>query len=292
MGSMASTDTAAGSDAAYCLEQVRRFDRDRYLAALFATGEARADLFALYAFNLELAKIREVVREPVMGLIRLQWWRDAIGEIYNGKMRRHQVAQPLALAVQRHALPRELFDRLIDGREADLDNGPPADLAALRSYAESTGGVLLELAAGIAAAYAGTGAQHVVRDVGTAWALIGLVRAVPFQARARRVFVPQGLLDEAGVALEDLLELRPVPALSRAVALICGEAEGLLSRAREQLPRPARAAFPVFLLAVLARRHLAALARVGHDVFHPALRNAYVSSPWPLVGAWIRGRVW
>jgi phytoene synthase len=292
MGSMASTDTAAGSDAAYCLERVRRFDRDRYLAALFAAGEARADLVALYAFNLELAKIREVVREPMMGLIRLQWWRDAIDEIYSGKVRRHQVTQPLALAVQRRHLPRELFDRLMDGREADLDNGPPADLAALRRYAESTGGVLLELAAGIAAADAGTGAQHVAGDLGTAWALIGLVRAVPFQARARRVFVPQNLLDEAGVALEDLLELRPVPGLSRAVVHICGEAEGLLSRAREQLPRPARAALPVFLLAVLARRHLAALARVGHDVFHPALRDAHVSSPWPLVGAWIRGRVW
>lgn len=290
MGSMASTDIAAGSDTAYCLEQVRRFDRDRYLAALFATGDARADLFALYAFNLELAKIREVVREPMMGLIRLQWWRDAIGEIYNGRVRRHQVAQPLALAVERHGLPRELFERLIGGREADLDNSPPADLAALRAYAESTGGVLLDLAVRIAGG--GSDTQRAARGLGTSWALIGLVRAVPFQAQARRVFIPQDLLDEAGVALEDLLELRPVPALSRAVAHICGEAEGLLSQAREQQPRPARAVFPVFLLAVLAQRHLAALAKVGHDVFHPTLRDAHVSSPWPLAWAWVKGRVW
>ena len=102
-----SATVAAESDAAYCLEQVRRFDRDRYLAALFARSGPRADLLALYAFNLELAKIRELVREPMMGLIRLQWWRDCIAEIYAGNVRRHQVAQPLAAAVARHGLPRE-----------------------------------------------------------------------------------------------------------------------------------------------------------------------------------------
>ncbi len=131
-----SATAAAESDAAYCLEQVRRFDRDRYLAALFARSGPRADLLALYAFNLELAKIRELVREPMMGLIRLQWWRDCIAEIYAGNVRRHQVAQPLAAAVARHGLPRESFDRLIDAREADMDATPPADLAVLTAYAE------------------------------------------------------------------------------------------------------------------------------------------------------------
>jgi len=291
---MASTDIAASSDAAYCLEQVRRFDRDRYLAALFAPGHVRADLFALYAFNLELAKIREVVREPMMGLIRLQWWRDCIGEIYAGKTRRHQVAQPLAQAVARCRLPRELFDRLIDAREADLDNGPPADLAALRLYAEATGGTLLELAARIVAVGrepdpATLGAS---RDLGTAWALIGLVRAARFHAQARRVYVPQALLDEAGVRLEDLVELRPVAGLSRAVARICGEAQTILSHTHGTLARPDRASFPVFLIAVLARRYLADLERAGHDVFLPDLRTAAANSPWPLAWAWIRGRVW
>jgi len=294
MDFMASTDITAGSDAVYCLEQVRRFDRDRYLAALFAPGHARADLFALYAFNLELAKIREVVREPMMGLIRLQWWRDCIGEIYGGTARRHQVVQPLAQAVERRRLPRDLFERLIDAREADLDGAPPADLAALRLYAEATGGTLLELAARITAKSQESepAALQAARDLGTAWALIGLARAVPFHTRARRVYVPRALLDEAGVPLEDLLELRPVPGLSHAVARICGEAQTLLSQARDALKQPARAMFPVFLIAVTARRYLADLEQAGHDVFHPALQTAAVSSPWPLALAWLRGRVW
>src|SRR5262249_59537665 len=92
--------TIAEADAAYCLDQVRRFDRDRYLTALFAAPPARADLVALYALNLEGAKTREGVREPMMGLMRLQWWRDAGAGIYAGNERPPPVGPPLAAALR------------------------------------------------------------------------------------------------------------------------------------------------------------------------------------------------
>lgn len=289
-----SATAAAANDAAYCLEQVRRFDRDRYLAALFARSRPRAELLALYAFNLELAKIRELVREPMMGLIRLQWWRDCIAEIYAGNVRRHQVAQPLAAAVARHGLPRESFDRLIDAREADMDVVPPADLAVLTAYAESTGGTLLELSARIAmdSGRAKAPVLSAARDLGAAWALIGLVRAIPFHARAKRVYVPQALMAEAGVAVDDLFELRPGPGFAAAVRRICGAAERLLGQAEAALPGPPRAAFPVFLMAVLARRHLASLEAAGFDAFDRRFADQPLATPWPLAGAWLRGRVW
>src|SRR4030095_16474995 len=127
----------AEADDAYCLEQVRRFDRDRYLTALFARPQARADLMALYAFNLEVAKTRELVREPMMGLMRQQWWRDCLAKIYAGNERRHQVVQPLAAAIRRHRLDRAPFDRLLDAREHDLGETPPADLPALVGYVDA-----------------------------------------------------------------------------------------------------------------------------------------------------------
>lgn len=289
-----SAPATAESDAAYCLEQVRRFDRDRYLAALFARSGPRADLLALYAFNLELAKIREVVREPMMGLIRLQWWRDCIADIHGGKVRRHQVAQPLAAAVARHGLPRESFDRLIDAREADMDVAAPADLAALVAYAGSTGGALLELAARIVMANRLAAAPELsaARDLGTAWALIGLVRAIPFHARGKRAYVPQAMMAEAGVAVEDLFELRPGPGMAEVVRRICSEAERLMAQAQAAMPRPPRAAFPVFLMAVLARRHLGHLKISGFDVFDPRLAAMPPATPWPLAGAWLCGKVW
>src|SRR5215470_7902304 len=140
-------DTTAEADAAYCLDQVRRFDRERYLTVLFAASQARADLMALYALNLEVAKTREVVREPMMGLMRLQWWRDALAEIYAGTERRHQVVQPLAAAIRRHRLERAPFDRLLEARERDLEEIPPPDLPTLVSYVDATAGGLGLLAA-------------------------------------------------------------------------------------------------------------------------------------------------
>src|SRR5262245_19775917 len=203
----------ADADLAYCLEQVRRFDRDRYLTALFARPPARADLMALYAFNLEVAKTREVVREPMMGLMRLQWWRDALAEIYAGSERRHQVVQPLAAAIRRHRLERAPLDRLLAAREHDLEEIPPADLPALVDYVDATAGGLGLLAAQTLGGV-GEPAATAVRAVWTAWALAGLLRAVPFHARHHRVHLPQDLLARHGLDARDILELRRPPALA------------------------------------------------------------------------------
>ena len=78
--------------------RARAADPDRYLCALFADAPRRGALFALILFNAEIARVREVVSEPMLGQIRLQWWREAIDEIYRGQGRRHEVADPLAAA--------------------------------------------------------------------------------------------------------------------------------------------------------------------------------------------------
>jgi NADH dehydrogenase [ubiquinone] 1 alpha subcomplex assembly factor 6 len=129
---------------------VQRHDRDRFLTALFAPAERREDLFALYAFNYEVAKTREVVSEATLGRVRLQWWRESIAGIYAGDTpRRHEVIEPLTAAIRRHDLARESFDRLIDARESDLGNDPPESLAALERYVDTTSGGLVLLALAI-----------------------------------------------------------------------------------------------------------------------------------------------
>jgi phytoene synthase len=171
---------------------------------------------------------------------------------------------------------------------------PPADLAVLTAYAESTGGTLLELSARIAmdSGRAKAPVLSAARDLGTAWALIGLVRAIPFHARGRRIYVPHALMAEAGVAADDLFELRPGPGMAAAVRRICGEAERLMVQAQAATPRPPRSVFPVFLMAVLARRHIGYLEISGFDVFDPRLTAMPPATPWPLAGAWLRGKVW
>ena len=109
----------------YCGEQVRRHDRDRYLCALFAPAAARQALFALYAFNIEIARVRELVSEAALGRIRLEWWREALDAVAAGAPPRHEVAQALARAVEAFQLPHAALAALIEAREFDLLDQPP-----------------------------------------------------------------------------------------------------------------------------------------------------------------------
>lgn len=113
----------AATDLSYCGREVRKYDNDHFLAGLFVPADRREAMFALYAFNLEIAKTREVVSEPILGQMRLQFWRDGIEAVYeDGPVPRHGVMDPLTEAARGLRLSRALFDRLIDAREADLDD--------------------------------------------------------------------------------------------------------------------------------------------------------------------------
>jgi len=124
---------------------VRRVDPDRWLASRFIEdARARADVIALYAFNHELARVAHTVREPLMGEIRLTWWREAIEEISAGKPpRAHPVIEALATA----NLPGADLGDLPERRLADLEQGPFETDEQLFQYLDDTAGKMMALAA-------------------------------------------------------------------------------------------------------------------------------------------------
>ena len=98
-------------------DEVRRGDPDRWRAAMLAPAAVRPGLFALYAFNLEVARAPWLAAEPALAAIRLAWWREALDEIYDHRApRRHPVVGELASAVAAGDLPRRLFEGMIDAR--------------------------------------------------------------------------------------------------------------------------------------------------------------------------------
>jgi len=279
----------AAPNPSYCAEQVRRFDPDRYLTVLFAPASRRPSLFALYAFNLEIAKTAEVVSEAPLGLLRLQWWRDTLEAIAAGEESRHEVAQPLAEAVRRHRLDTALLDRLIDAREFDLEGRAPENLAALEAYAESTASSLVHLALqvlGADAAPAWTAGRH----AGIAGALAGLLRAVPFHAAAKRIYLPRDLSEAADLRIGDLFELRSSPPLCQVAEQIAACARDHLRAARALTGQVPKAARPALLGATLADQTLARLARAGYDPFADRLRDPAPGRAWRLAWASLRGR--
>ena len=257
----------------YCAEQVRRHDPDRFLTALYAPSERRDAIMTLLAFNLEIAKTRESVSEPMLGEIRLQWWREAVVGIYSGgPVRRHEVAEPLAEVVREHALSRRHIDRLIDVRAADLYDETPATVDALIDYADGTSSTLSLLSLEILGEPENEAAAAAARDVGIAWAIVGLIRAMPHHLRHGRIFLPADLQRQFGVETLDLRELRQSDAVDRAVGALADVARGKLAGARAlRRDVPARAR-PALLHGILADGYLSRMRRAGYNIYDPRLK--------------------
>jgi phytoene synthase len=264
---------------------VRRHDRDRFQTVLFAPAARREALFALYAFNYEIARVRESVTQPMLGQIRFQWWRENIAAAFEGgAIRHHPVAEALTRAIRSLALTRAHFDRLIEARETDLDDQPPASLAALREYAEASSGRLVRLALemlGVQDPCAGEAGLH----VGIAYSLAGLLRAMPFHARAGRQFIPADIAARSGLSEQDYRALRSTPALRSATAELAAAASGHLGAARAHRAEIPRSALPALLLAVVAQRSLLRLKRAVYDPFDPALAIPDPLQSWRLAAA-------
>ena len=248
----------------YCATQVRDFDNDRFLATLFADEAVREDLFALYAFNLELSKIRETVSEPMIGRMRLQFWRDAMPGIAVGNPPKHAVAAPLAVLAERGRLPAQAMTTLIDAREIDLDEIPPADLSAIEDYAAQTSSTLMAAALHI---LGHDPAEHdaLLRSAGIATALVGLVRAIPFMASSGRVTLPADLCRKAGLDPAMPHQWPQNPDVSAITMPLLRAAADHLKAARTKSGTLPRSALPALLPMSLAAVYLRGLEKSGGD---------------------------
>ena len=268
-----------------CALAARRDDYDRYLTCLFAPASRREALFALLAFNLELAKTAEIASEVMIGQIRLQWWRESIEGIFQGRPRRHYVVEALARAIEAHGLPQDGILALIDTRELDLEEQAPASLLDLEDYAAGTSGQLTRLSLAVLGVEQAE-ALEAGSALGTAWALLGLCRAIPFHAAQGRILMPRDLINGEGLDSAELLRGRSSPALRRIVAATVGRAGTILEAAAKQY-RPAlpRGALAPFLLGPLARRYMKILAAAGHDPFEPRVQQPMPGVAWRLLWA-------
>jgi len=162
---------------------VRRVDPDRWLSSRFiADPVARADVVALYAYEHELARAPRVASNPLLGEIRLTWWREVLDEIFEGgPVRHHPAAQALAETTGRRSLPREPLEALIDARYRELDPEPMSASEAV-AWARDTAGRTASLAVTVL----DPGAEPTLAvEAGAAWAL---ARRAAEQPDLRRAF--------------------------------------------------------------------------------------------------------
>jgi 15-cis-phytoene synthase len=238
-------------------------DRDRALAALFAPRELRADLLALIAFNVELARMAEQASEPELGAIRLQWWREAVERAGGDEATGHPVADALGAMLRRRKLSRERIGAMIDARAFDLAARIMSDGAALGAYLHDTAGSLFALTAECLGA-CGPSLECAATPAGLAYGLTGLMRALPVHAARGRVDLPADALRRHGTSPEDILAGNVTEGLFTVLSELRDQARAALGEARTHvaaLDPPARAAF---LPLGLVEPYLAALAK-GRD---------------------------
>lgn len=278
------------ADDDYCLAQVRRGDRDRYLALLFSAASARDALAAIAAFNLELARATTETSESTLGLIRLQWWREAIEEIRGGgATRRHPIVSALSAATRRHGLSTSRMLAMIAGKEEDIESEGAPSQAAFDVRADATAANLVRLsleAVGLNPAEPDLEAASAV--VGRAYATAGCMRSVLLDARRRRVRLPAQALAGAGVDLDKLFDLRPQPTLREGLGAIAAKADADLDAARRRaVPRRAR---PLTITAKLAALHLERFRQASYDPFDARVIAAPPLDIWRLLWTAMSGR--
>jgi phytoene synthase len=261
--------TAQGARAgatAYCHDIVRRNDKDRYLASLFAPEDKRPHLWALYAFNHEIARVREMITQPMAGEVRLQWWSEAFGSLNAGGSADHPVLEALGEAVKAASLPVPALTRLIEARRFDLYDDPMPTLTDLEGYLGETSSTVIQLASLILAGAEAATAAAAAGYAGVAYGMAGLLRALPLQRARGQCFVPRDLLALESLSPGDLLTGKPREALARVIGRLIGIAQERVALARGERHCIPQAAMAAFLPASLSGGYLAKLARAGSDV--------------------------
>lgn len=258
----------------------RAGDFDRYLAALLAPAERCDDLMTLAAFFGEIARVPSSVREPMMGEIRLQWWREVVSRSAQQRPTGNPVADAIAELTGRRGVDRAPLLDMIEARSFDLYPDPMPNETAFRGYLAKTEGAAFRLGAQILGMAPGPSLDDLIEAAGFALGAIRVLQALPQTASRGRMHLPVTRIAAAGADLDGMLAGRMSPAVGKLVADLAADTRTSLQVARPLLATLSRAQRAAFLPLALIEPHLRALEAPGLD----ALRTVASLSPLARIG--------
>jgi 15-cis-phytoene synthase len=265
---------------AYCLTSLRDLDRDRYLACLLMPEALRSDMAALYLFNAEIARVREVAREALPGEIRLQWWRDLFEKSTDGAD-----SGPLAAAlfdvIARHHLPRTILSNMCEARIFDLYDDPMQSRNDFEGYAGETTSALIQLGLLIAAPSEAQAHAEAAGHAGVGQASAITILLMPRHAARGQVYLPLDMLAAAGFDRDGFLARDDMVRLDAAIEMFANFGLEHLDKANAG-PEKSPEAFRPFLSAVLARPLLKRALRVKSGLFESDIAPGQLGRQWRL----------
>ena len=279
----------------YCETLLREHDKDRFLADLFLPAKVRPHAQALHAFSYEIARVRDVVSEPMPGEIRHQWWRDALANPARDDIIANPVAAALTHTLTHCGLPSAPLLALIEARGSDLYDDPMPDMATLEAYCRDTSSVLFRLvAATLASANLAEGqpardldddrdfAEQAATHGGIAYAFTGLIRAFALHAAQGRVYAPLDLLQRHGSSHEEALGGRATPQLRAAIGDWRKAARRHLAAAKAAIRDLPRELGPAFLPLALCEPYLHLTEATAYDPFRTPIELPQWRRQWIL----------
>jgi phytoene synthase len=252
----------------FCADLVRSHDFPRYAATLFVPATERRALLALYAFNVEIVRVRDQVSQPLPGEIRLQWWTDMLLGHVHGSAEGNPVAAELLRAIRDFDLPVEPLSLLAEEHQFDLYNDPMPTLTALEGYLAATSSALFDLAARIMAPPS-EAVEHLARHAGLAQGIVQVIANLPRDAAHRQLFLPQQVLASHGCSMEDVFAGKETPNLRAVLEQLSGEAQQHLTTASSLLAEVPASVRPPFLPLSQMRADLKRLSLPGRNPFTP-----------------------
>lgn len=255
-----------------CLVTLRDSDRDRYLACLLSPEDKRGALAALYAFNAELARIRDLVHEPLPGEVRMQYWRDLLEGQAHGSTEANPVAAALLTAIEEYRLPRRTLVDMIDARIFDLYDDPMETRNALEGYAGETASALIQLAGLVLSPEAAARSADAAGHAGVAQAIAGMLLLMPLHRSRGQVYVPLEILSAVGLDRDSFLAAEDRPRISAAIEAFAGLGRDHLAKARAA-DAISPAVFAAFLPVTLAEPVLVRAQKLGSSILDRPLQQ-------------------
>ncbi|KAG2748937.1 hypothetical protein P692DRAFT_20549136 [Suillus brevipes Sb2] len=275
-GSALRSEAGISSPAEYCKDLVRKHDYEGYLTSQLYPKRFQGGYFALRAFYIELATVREAVSQTTLGQARLMFWRDAMKDIYNDKPPRHPIALAIHEATRDTHLPLYHFNRIVEAREQELHNQIHLTLESMTSHAESTSSTFLYLLLAMLNLPSSTLA-HAASHIGVAQSLTTLLRALPFHASKGVMVIPAEITAKHNVNQQEIFSKgESSHGLEDAVFELATVANDHLLTARDMFKesggRVPPDAMPVFSAAIPVVSILSRLEAVNFNVFNPSLQ--------------------
>ncbi|RAZ89316.1 phytoene/squalene synthase family protein [Mesorhizobium hawassense] len=270
------------------MDAVRAANHDRYLSALYAPADKRDALFALYAFNAEIAGVRDRIHEPLPGEVRLQWWRDIIaadGDAETG----HPTADALRATISANGLPKAAFEYMLEARIFDLYDDPMPSRTDLEGYCGETAAALIQLAAMVIDPAAAPGFAELAGRAGCAQAITGLLLLLPLHRRRGQCFVPADILAAAGTTPEEFVKGESGAAAERAVAAMIALAREHLNAFEKGAPALPVTLRPAFLPLALTRAYLDKMEKAGRSPLNTTAALSTLRRHWLLLRHAMRG---